>query len=300
MGVRHRRLVSWGSAAWLAGLCLALAGCGANGPAVKHRSGVIAMGPHITETVFALGQGENVVAVGSFDDYPPEVQSLPKAGGYIDPDLEKITALAPAKLIIAGKNRKLTEYSLVNGVPVVSVDMDSMDSIYAGITEIGKTLDCEKAARELCAKIGADLQRVRDAVKGKPRPKVLIITGRSAHDLNSLNTVGGDRFISEMVDIAGGDNIFADSKQTYFDASKETVVMKAPEAILEFHCGEGLTESQRDAYIQDWRGLDTLPAVKSSRVYLILESHGMRPGPRIGEIAAKIARLLHPGAELPS
>jgi iron complex transport system substrate-binding protein len=269
-----------------------LTGCGGSSSS-KKRKGIITMGPHITETVFALGRGKNVIAVGALDDYPPQVRTLPNVGGYINPDLEKITLLAPAKLIVAGQYPKIAEYAETNNVPLLNVDMDSLDGIDQGITVIGQELGCPGRAGKLREHIKAEIQSVRNAVETLVHPKVLIITGRQSHDLNTLNTVSGASFLSELVTVAGGENVFVDAPQTYFEASKESVVMKAPEVILEFHCGEGLTEKQKDAYFSDWIPLSTVPAVKSTRIFFITDSFGMRPGPRVGEVAKIIARQLH-------
>lgn len=268
-----------------------LFGCGGQGS--KHRKGLIIMGPHITETVFALKQGHRVIAVGELDDYPEDAQHLPKVGGYLNPDLEQITMLSPEMLIVAGKYPKVTEYAEINKLRVLNLNMDSLATIDQGIIVLGHELHCQQKADRLRERIQMEIQAVRNAVKDLPRSKVLIITGRPSHDLNTLNTVNGSSFVSELVQVAGGDNVFADAPQTYFEASKESVVMKAPDVILEFHCGEGLTQSQQDAYYLDWKALSTLPAVQGGRVYFITESHGMRPGPRVGEIAQLIAKHLH-------
>lgn len=270
-----------------------LLGCGKGAPGASSRHGIVTMGPHITETLFALGQGSRVIAVGALDDYPPEVKQLPNVGGYINPDIEKLTLLAPELIILAGRYPKMSGYAELNQVPLLSVNMDSLESIDQGIAQIGQALHCPRKAEKLRQQIKAELQSVRDAVKDLPRAKTLLITGRQSHDLNTLNTVGGASFLSELLDVAGGDNVFADAHDAYFEASKESVVMRAPEVILEFHCGEGLTQSQQDGYYEDWLPLSTLPAVKSSRIFLITESFGMRPGPRVGEVAKIIARQLH-------
>ncbi|HPO11904.1 MAG TPA: ABC transporter substrate-binding protein [Candidatus Hydrogenedentes bacterium] len=288
-----RSLVSGMAKFALLGAVMLVLGVGCGGQGGKQRKGIIIMGPHITETVFALKQGHRVIAVGELDDYPGEAQHLPKVGGYLNPDLEQITMLSPELLIVAGKYPKVTEYAEINKLRVLSLNMDSLATIDQGIIVLGHELQCPQKADRLRDRIQAEIQAVRNAVKDLPRSKVLIITGRPSHDLNALNTVNGSSFVSELVQVAGGDNVFADSPQTYFEASKESVVMNAPEVILEFHCGEGLTQSQQDAYYLDWKALSTLPAIQGGRVYFITESHGMRPGPRVGEVAQLMARLLH-------
>ena len=263
------------------------------------RKGFISTGPHVTETVFALGQGSRLIAVSDFCDYPPEATHLPRIGGYMDPNLEKIAALSPELVLIAGESPKITDFARQRAIPYLNVSMDSFASIDAGIASLAKAMGCEKEGDALQAKIHAELEAVRTAVKGMPRPKVLIITTRQDHTLNNLYTSNRSSFVSELVDCAGGDNIYADAATTYPEASKETIVVKAPEVIIEFHAGEKLNETEQAKYIEDWKQLESLPAVRNDRIYLILEGHAMRPGPRVGEIALLLAKRLHPDVVFP-
>jgi len=278
--------------------CFSCTGPPAAGKPAASREGIVTLAPHLTEAVFAMGQGERVVAVGSFCDYPPEIASLPKVGGYLDPDLEQITLLAPALLVVPGKHQQISEYARLRGMAVVHVHMDSLATIDAGVAKLGEVLGCPEAAAALQARIRQELAAVRETVEDRPRPKVLIITGRTGHTLSSLFTVNGASFVSEVVAAAGGDNIYHDEKETYFEASKETTVLAAPDVVLEFHAGESLSDADRAAYVADWEQLPSLPAVKNGRVYLILASHALRPGPRVAEIARLIAQMLHPELDI--
>ena len=276
-------------------LLAAACGCGASHDAAVPRKGIITLAPHLTETVFALGQGSRVIAVGSFCDYPPEIASLPRVGGYLDPNFEKITALHPELLIVPGKHQVVTDYAVMKRLPVLNVNMDSMAGIDSGIETIGKALGCEQEATAVRQRIQSELAAVRTAVQGLPRPKVLIITTRPSHDLNNLYTANRASFVSELVECAGGENVYADAGSTYLEASKETVVVRAPEVVLEFHAGEKLAPDEQAKFVADWRQLPSLPAVQHERVCLVLESHAMRPGPRVGEIARIVAKLIHKG-----
>lgn len=262
-------------------------------------SGLITLAPNLTETVFALGKGDDVRAIGNFDDWPPEALTRPRAGGYLDPDLEKITLLRPALLIVPGQHPKVSQFAKLQGIQVLNVHMDSFETIDAGIRSIGTALEATGRAEQLVAQLAGQREAVRAAVADLPRPKVLIITQRQAHDLSTLYTTGGTSFVSEVVALAGGDNIYADSSQAYFEASKETVVVRAPDVIVEFHCGESLDEAAQATYKADWQALSGLPAVVQGRIHLVLEPYGLRPGPRIVAIARKIALALHPGIEIP-
>ncbi len=276
-----------------------LAGCEPQ-PVVRPSSpgGIITFGPNITETVYALGQGDRIIGVTSYCDYPPEAAKKEKVGGYLDPDLEKITLLAPELIILPGEHEKVADLAKQNGIPVLHAHMDSLTTIHDSIVRIGEALDCPDRASELWRRIQAELDAVRSAVEGFPKPKVLIINTRSGHDLNNLFTVGHASFLSELLEIAGGTNIFQDEETAYFEASKESVVIRAPEVIIEFHAGENLALEEQQRYLNDWQALPSLPAVQNGRVHLFMDSYGLRPGPRVALIAAKLAKLLHPEADL--
>lgn len=285
-------------AVFLPVLCVLPVGCSGPGASAPAAAGIVSLAPNLTETVYALGAGPQVLAVGKFDDWPPEVLAKPKAGGYLDPDLEKITLLNPALIIVPGQHPKVTEFAKLRGLRVLNVNMDSFATIDAGIRTIGAAVAAEAAAEELVARLDGQRAAVAAAVAGLPRPKVLLITQRQSHDLDTLYSAGGPSFVSEITALAGGENIFADQPQNYFEASKESVVLRAPDVIVEFHCGEKLDDAALAQYRADWQALATLPAVQQGRIEMILEPHGLRPGPRIIEIARRLAEALHPGVQI--
>ena len=287
-------------AGWL-GVCLAFllcAGLSACGGRARGK-GIVSLAPNITETIFALGEGKRVVGVGDFDDYPLEATALPRLGGYLDPDLEQLTLLSPALIIVPGRHEQVSAFGEMNQIPVLNVHMDNLETIYAGIDTIGVALGVPEKAAALRAQIDGDLNALREALKALPRKKVLIVLGRERGDLTNLQTVGGTSFISEMAAAAGGDNIYQDASQPYLEASKETILLEAPDAILEIQAGKSLTKNQLQLLYNDWRFLDTVPAVKNGAIYFVTESHAMRPGPRIADVAKIIARKLYFEAKLP-
>jgi iron complex transport system substrate-binding protein len=282
--------------------CLVFAGCTPkeaaqpNGTAKAER--IITLAPNVTEAVFALGGGSRVVGVSDFCDFPPEAANRVRVGGHLDPDFEKITMLAPDLLILQGKHQEVADFARMSGIPAVHVNMDSLESIYAGVRTIGAALGLEKQAEALCTDIQEQIEAVKQAVAALPRSKVLVITARVDHNLDNLYTVGGGSFVSELVEIAGGDNIYNEASQPYIEASKETIVVEAPDVIIEFHCGEELAPEDRAAYISDWDALRSVPAVRDGRIYLVTDIKALRPGPRIGETAKMLANLLHPDANV--
>ena len=275
-------------------LALSILSCGTPREIPEEATGIVTMAPHLTETVFALGQGHRVVGVSSYCDYPPEIETLPKLGAYLNPDVERLSLLRPELLIVAGKHEKLSNFARMRKIPLLNVHMDSIETINTGIATIARALDCVEAGERLRAKVRDELNGVRASVASFHRPTVFIVNSRQDHDLHTLFSSGGGSFLSELVEIAGGENIFADTSETYFEASKESVVVGAPEVILEFHSGDGISEDEVARYIADWQAMSSLPAVKNQRIYLFTDSIGTRPGPRVASTARMIAALLHP------
>jgi len=289
----------WSPARWLWALPFflvpCLTGCGGSGSG----NGVISLAPNITETIFALNRGGTLIGVSDFDDYPREVERLPQLGGYIDPDLERIAQLRPALILVPGRHEAVTNFAALYGISVLNIHMDTLETIDAGILTIGEALGAVDEAHRLRRQIASALDGIRDAVAPFERPKVFIVMNRERGDLSNLQTVGGTSFLSELVDAAGGDNIYGDTAKPYLEASKETVMIRAPDVIFEIQAGRTYTRNQKNILFSDWLALDSLPAWKSGRIYYFTDSHMMRPGPRVVDVARQFAKKLHFTAELP-
>jgi len=259
---------------------------------------IVTLAPNITEMVFAMGQGQRVVGVSSFCDYPAEVAPIENVGGYTNPDLEKLARLRPDLIILAGYHEKVAKFAQKNGIPVVQLQIENLASILNAIQRIGDALSCIEEAEILRSRVQGELEAVRKAAEGLPKPTVLIITSRQTHDLDSLYTAGGSSFLSGLVELAGGTNIYKDTSQAYLEASKETIVVRGPEVIIEFHAGERLSQEEKARYVADWDQLSSIPAVKARRVHIVTEAYSLRPGPRVAQTARIIAKVLHPDMEV--
>jgi iron complex transport system substrate-binding protein len=253
-------------------------------PSVPRR--VVSMGPNLTETIFALGSGDHVVGVTDFSNYPPEVKTLPKVGGYINPNLERITALRPDLVIVRGKYEKVDKYCRSRGIRIVHINMDSLVSIYQGIKEVGRIFDKREKAQAVCRTIRNQLEKVSRKAARYPRQKVFVCLGRAPGSLSSIYTAGGPSFVTEILSVAGGENIFEDVKQPYPEASKESLIRRSPEVILEMRAGEKISESRRRQIVNDWKILRGVPAITKERIYVLTEDFLLVPGPRVG-IAAR-------------
>ena len=264
----------------------------AQGSAPKR---VVSLIPAVTEILFAIGAGPQVVAVGSFDTYPPEVKALPRVGALLDPDVEKILSLHPDLVVVFATQTTLREQLARAKIPVYVYQHSGLPDVLTTIRDIGAQAGREQAASDLARRLQERIDAVRKRVAGRPRPRTLIVFDRENLALRGIYASGGVGFIHDMAEAAGGANVFADVKQQAVQATTELILARAPDAILELR-GTPMDAAARAKEIAVWGTLSSLPAVRNSRVYLIDQQMTVVPGPRVADAIELIARTLHPAA----
>ncbi|MDY6837501.1 MAG: helical backbone metal receptor [Thermodesulfobacteriota bacterium] len=300
MGVFRKRTI--GALAAILGLvvCLALL-TSCQGDALDAQEAcpepilrAVSLGPNITETIFALGQGHCLVGVSDFDNFPSEARALPRVGGYVNPNLERLLALRPDLILLHGKHEKVDTFCRDKGIRVVHVAMESLSSVFSAITQLGEVFQCPQRAARLCRNIGEDLGALRKKVSVYQRPRVFVCLWRSSAGLSGLGTAGKGSYVGELLEAAGGGSIFEDVAVPYPEVSKESLIKRKPEIILELRPGEEVSHEQKRALISDWQVLRTVPAVQSGRIHILTDDFLLVPGPRMGLAVRAIAQALHP------
>jgi iron complex transport system substrate-binding protein len=131
-------------------------------------------------------------------------------------------------------------------------------------------------------------------VKGRPRPRTLLVVDRQPSSLREIYASGGIGFLHDMLEAAGGDNVFSDVKKESVQPSTETLLTRAPQVILEVRA-EGLIQPSAVASERNvWSTLASLPAVRDGRIHFLSGSQLVVPGPRLVQGAEEFARVLHP------
>ena len=255
---------------------------------------IVSLVPALTEVLFAVGAGPQVVGVSSYDDFPPEVQSRPRVGALLDPDTERILSLKPDLVIVYASQIELEAQFARVGIRVYKYRHAGLADVLQTIREVGDltghTDDGDRVARQLQSQLDA----LRARVRGRPRPRTMLIMGRDAMALRGVFASGGIGFLHELLDIAGGDNVFADVKREGVQPSNETMLVRAPQVIIEMHPGEMPSPEILQKERAVWTLLPSVPAVRGNRVYFLYGSALMVPGPRLGRTAEAFARVLHP------
>jgi iron complex transport system substrate-binding protein len=254
---------------------------------------IICAAPSVTEIVFSLGLGEQVVGVSDFSTYPSEAQAIPQIGGLINPNKEKITTLRPDLLIIQGQNESLARFCREHRIQFLSIEINTLEDIWIAIHTVGQTLKVEDKANALIQKIKGDLQDIKDRTHKLPPKKVFLTLGHTPGDLTGLMTTGPGTFLHELVSAAGGENIFSDASGLYPQISKESLVKRRPEVIIEAIPG-GVPVEKLHLLEKDWLQLPMLPAVKSGNIHYLTDDFLLIPGVRITQTVRRFSEIFHP------
>lgn len=275
-------------------ICALLAGA-AHVAAQQAPQRIISIIPAVTEILFAIGAGPQVVAVSRFDSFPPEVQKLPAVGALIDPDLERILALRPDLVAVYGSQTDLRAQLDRAKVPVYLYSHAGLADVTTTIREIGERVGHADAARKLADRIETRIRAISVQVSGRPKPRTLIVFGRENGALRGVYASGGVGFVHDMVEAAGGENVFADIPRQAVQATTELILSRRPDVVLELRAGSlNPDELKRETAV--WNTLSALPAVRTGRVVLLADERTVVPGPRVAEGTEVIARALHPAA----
>lgn len=288
-------------------VCLAfISAPGAFAPSHSRTLGprIVSLVPAVTEMLFAMGAGPDVVGVSSYDRFPPEVLSKPKVGALVDPDFERILSLRPELVIVYGSQIDLIGRLERARVPMFRYEHAGLPDITTTIRALGARVGRGADARALADRIERDLADIRRRVEGKRRPKTVLIFGREEGALRGIFASGGIGFMHDMLEAAGGEDIFADVKRQSVQATVEVLLARAPEVIIEVHAGEAWTADRIARETAVWRGLPSLPAARSGRLHILVDDRLSMPGPRVADAVRILADVLHgpakQGAMLPS
>ncbi len=281
-------------------LLLALCGLSARTPAHDATAApkrIISVIPAATEILFAVGAGPQVVAVGSYDTFPPEVGKLPKVGALLDPDVERILSLKPDLVVIYASQADLRRQLQRAGIAIYEYKHAGLADVTTTILSLGTITGHASTARDLAASIERSLGEIRDRVKNRPRPRTLLVFGHERGALRGIYASGGVGFLDDMLAVAGGVNAFADVKQQAVQASTEQIIARRPEVVLEVRASNSaMPPADLAAEIGVWDTLGSLPAVRSHRVLFLIDDRLVIPGPRVAEGTRLMAQALHPEA----
>jgi iron complex transport system substrate-binding protein len=282
-------------------LVLPLAACGRDAPRAAARPSaddfgdtlllrqtprrIVSLNPSTTELLFAIGAGGRLVGRTTYDRWPDAALAIPDLGPGLRPNVESVLAARPDLVLLyaSDDNRDAARRLRAAGVATAAYRVDRIADFRRVALALGALTGDSAAARATVDSVGATIERVRAVTASLQRPAVFW----PLYDQPLLAT-GGGSFLNELIDIAGGTNIYGFLPEPSPRITVEDLLKRDPEIIL-------VSPESRPRYLADprWRALR---AVRGDRLLVVDTTLVYRPGPRLGEAARSVARLLHPGA----
>ena len=276
-------------AAVVFGLMLLLSGCSKKPEPVQNTDTqspdvssvrIISMSPNLTEILFALGLDEEIVGVTKYSTYPPQAQTKKCIGSFWQPDIEAVLMLEPTLVVTLGFKQQTTLAARLEaiGCETLTVNIESIDDLYAAIDTIGKKVNRSAEAQQMLARLKAKQQQIIQKNRPFQKPKVLWVIQR-----DPLRVAGTKTYINELIETAGGVNAIGDTIQIYPPISTENVIRAMPDVIIEPSMNPEYFQQQKDTADAYYARFGIVPAVKHGRVYVIDGDLVSRLSPRLDE-----------------
>lgn len=254
---------------------------------------VISLSPSTTEALFSIGAGPLVVGRSRFCDTPVEARTLPVVGGYSDPNFEVIFALSPSLVVGArgpagpGLETRLREHGIRTYFP----ETESVAQIESMLLELGRAVGREDASKALVARSRARIERISTAVAGQRKPRVLLL-----FDVEPIVAAGPRSFPDDVLARAGAVNVVSEGG-AYPVLGIERVLVLDPDVVLDTTAAASHSASS-SRIRKDTPAWEKLRAVREGRVFAVTDESVLRPGPRIADAVATLAKVLHPGVPI--
>jgi len=254
---------------------------------------IVSVSPATTEALYAIDAGDRAVGRSKFCDWPKEALALPVVGGFASVDLEAVLQLQPDLVVGAPgpASGRLAEQLKSRAIASWFPSIESFTAIDTMITGLGERTSHEEDAHDVTRRIDAAARAIEVALQQEPSPRVLVVL-----DVAPVVAAGPHDFLDEMVHRARGVNVLTDGAP-WQTLGFEVIMQLDPDIIVDASHVEGGSASVMTANAQGWK---EVRAVREGHVVALHDSTIIRPGPRVAQGLAALARALHPGVAVPA
>lgn len=258
----------------LAWTLLALVACGEQvdpAPKTKVYERVVTLAPHLTELVIATGAGDRLVGVSAWSDYPPDVLSLPVVGDAFTVDQEQLAVLDPDLLLVweSGTPAHVVDELRKIGHAVEPIRTRSLADVSAAMLHIGELTGRSSLAGVAAEDFRTQLQELRES--NQARAPISVFYQVSSRPLYTINR---EHYVSELIEICGGQNVFDDLTELAPTVSVEAVVDRNPDVML------ASTDAGDDGFVE-WQRWPEIAANRYGNLFLLPADEIARATPRL-------------------
>lgn len=244
---------------------------------------IVALSPAAAEILFAIGAGDQVAAVSEYTDYPEEATKKPVAGGFDGKALsiETILSFKPDFVYLTdGMHNFLIQDLDAFGINWYLSKGTSIDSVKQEILDIGQITGHAKEAKAVVSGMDKKLKQAMKLTKIAPAPVYYEVWN------DPYMSAGSTSFINDVIEKAGGRNIFGDIAEGYPVVSEETIIARSPAVIL-------ISMWTPVESVTSRAGWESIPAIENGKVINIDDNVYTRPGPRVVDAVLDLASILN-------
>lgn len=247
---------------------------------------IISLKPNITEILFAIGAGADVVGVTTWCDFPEEVKTLPKVADYIRPNIEAIIGLHP-DMVLTSKENSLSDpirFLETTGVVVKVYDFTTIEQTLNAIEAIGSDTGHASSAQALSHTIRLKIDAIHTHYKAMPLSRTLMLVGRKP-----MIAASASSFFGEALSILHATALPETATIPYPTIGMEQVIALKPDVIIDLTMGSDSTHSD----VIPWKSYTMIPAVQSRHI-TTMEAGQFRMGPRLPDWLETLGKRVHP------
>lgn len=252
---------------------------------------IISLSPNITEILYDIGAQDRVVGVTDFCHFPPEARLKEKVGGWINPNVEKIVSLKPDLVLSVKFYGNIGETFKSLGIPVLVLNYVTLRDILGSYDILGKKLGLASEARAARDRLEKSLVEIRDRGQGKPPVSVLFVIGHDPGQIRQIYAVGSHEYINDLIQWVGGENIIADSKVPFPLVSKEEIIKRDPDVIIDALPKTEVKPEDFARQKEAWNQMSSLKAVREGQVYCFNNEDFTVPGPTMIHLAEYLSDI---------
>ena len=259
----------------------------AAGHAAPPAQRIVSLAPHLTELAFTAGAGDRIVATVEYSNHPEAARDLPRIGDAFRVDLERLLALRPDAVLVweSGTPKPTVERIRALQLRVVSFQTQRLEHVATVLREIGRLAGTSDVAERAASDYEGRIEELRERYRDRTPLRVFIEV-----DDRPLYTVNGRQIMSEIVELCGGRNVFADLNELAPAISIEAVIAANPQAIVS-------TDDTVPDAAAEWSRWRHIEAVRTGNVYTLRSDDIARATTRLTVAAEAVCRTLDTARE---
>ncbi|MGM0597264.1 MAG: ABC transporter substrate-binding protein [Myxococcota bacterium] len=252
-------------------LLFSISGCKKNNSSHNQdHQRIISLSPSLTQMVFKLESGKKLIGVTRYDYFPPEVKNIPKVGGFLDVDPERLLSFKPDLVLLTEMHldlkKKLDKYNIESLV----LKTRSIEEVYTSLKQLGNKLNKDALAKK-------SIQSLKSKLKPKfckYKPKVLITLGHADNSLKNVVAAGPGTYLDQLLKLAGGKNAINKGPASYPNLGLESIVQLSPDIILDI-----VKPGNKKNKV--W---NRVPFKNQPKIFLLSSPHISSPGVKMPEV----------------